>query len=425
MNTVRTGRIYAVVAVIVIFGLCVSTAVGALAGGAVVYYLARRVTYTSSIEPSTQLEPIEREEAPLSLEEAERIQVETISMDELLARIYDRVNPSVVNISVAVPGQTIFTPFGPFPSLPEDEYQYGLGSGFVYDLEGHIVTNNHVVAEAERLTVTFYDDTSVPATIVGRDPDSDLAVIKVDAKGLDLVPVELGDSDTVKVGQQVVAMGSPFGFAGTMTMGIISGLGRSLPSTEVESGSTYIIPEVIQTDAAINPGNSGGPLLDLQGRVIAVNTAIESPVRGSTGVGFSIPVSLVKLIVPVLIEKGAYEYPWLGISGSTLAPEAAEAMGLPRNQRGVIIAEITPNSPADIARLRPSNSFIPAAGQQAPVGGDIITAIDGQPVKKFEDLVIYLIRHTRVGDEVTLTVLRNRETVSVQVTLAARPKGSE
>ncbi|NLS77297.1 MAG: PDZ domain-containing protein, partial [Chloroflexi bacterium] len=326
----------------------------------------------------------------------------------------------VVYISVAVRAQGMSFPFG--QGQGGGQYQYGSGSGFVYDRQGHIVTNNHVVEGAERIEVVFSDDTTVPATVVGTDPDSDLAVIKVDPEGLDLVAVELGDSDALKVGQKVAAIGNPFGYQGTLTTGVVSALSRSLPASETEDGGSYSIPDVIQTDAAINPGNSGGPLLDYAGRVVGVNAAIESAVASSSGVGFAIPVSLVKLVVPVLIESGQYEYSYLGISGGTIAPQVAEAMGLPRNQRGALVATVTPGGPADEAGLRASNETTIIDGIQAPMGGDVIVAIDGQAIAGMDDLILYLVRETVPGDKATLTVLRDGKSVELSVTLAARPK---
>ncbi|MCD6520510.1 MAG: trypsin-like peptidase domain-containing protein [Anaerolineae bacterium] len=345
---------------------------------------------------------------------------------QLLIELYERVNPSVVNVLVVskvkmkpfaeIPGFPFFA-----PQTPEEYYQHGEGSGFVYDTQGHIVTNNHVVAGADEVRVTFYDDTSVPATVVGTDPDSDLAVLKVKLPPEKLRPLPLGDSDALRVGQKVVAIGNPFGLQGTMTAGIVSGLGRLLPATR--SGERrYTIPDIIQTDAAINPGNSGGPLLDLQGRVVGVNAAIESPVRASSGVGFAIPVNIVKKVVPDLIAKGYHEHPWLGISTLTLNPALAKAMDLPENQHGVLVVEVVEGSPAAKAKLRPSRKVVEIEGQKVPVGGDIIIGIDDQEVKKFDDLISYLIRHTEVGQKVRLRILRGGKVKEVVVTLAARPR---
>ncbi|MCA9808670.1 MAG: trypsin-like peptidase domain-containing protein, partial [Cyanobacteria bacterium HKST-UBA06] len=214
----------------------------------------------------------------------------------------------------------------------------------------HIVTNNHVVADGGPIQVNFANGRSVPATLIGTDPDSDVAVIQVDVPANELTVVPLGDSDSLKVGQIVIAIGSPFGLDNTMTTGIVSGLSRTLPGGA--SASRYQVPDVIQTDAAINPGNSGGPLLDLNGRVIGINTAIESPVRASSGVGFAVPVNVVKAVVPQIISGEQVQHPWLGIAGGTITPAAAEQMGLNSEQRGVIVSTVTAGGPAAQAGLR-------------------------------------------------------------------------
>lgn len=373
--------------------------------------------------PTIEIAPLERPEqekvepTPLPSEPV----VITFSEEErLLVELYERVNPSVVNIAVAA-RVTSFLGEG-----SSDEFiQQGEGSGFVYDKQGHIITNNHVVANADQVRVTFFDDVSVLAEIVGTDPDSDLAVIKVDVPEAELRPLKLGDSDALKVGQRVVAIGNPFGLEGTMTTGIVSALGRLLPAGSATiSGGRYSIPDVIQTDAAINPGNSGGPLLNLQGEVVGVTSAIESPVRGFAGVGLAIPVNIVKKVVPSLIQKGYYEHPWLGISAVSLGPALAKAMGLPESQRGVVVATVTPGSPADKAKLRPSERTVRVEGQELPADGDIIVGIDDQAVRKYDDLISYLTRKTEVGQKVVLKVLRQGKIIQVEVTLAARPKAS-
>ena len=415
----RPNRTYITVILIVVFGVILAAGLGGVAGGLAGYYAAGRRALPT---PQTIVERVEvaaatpqgatQGNAPLV------VASEALTEEALLETLYERVNPSVVYISVAVPARAQGFPF----SQGQSPYQYGSGSGFVYDRQGHIVTNNHVVEGAERIEVTFSDDTTLPATVVGRDPDSDLAVIKVDPEGLDLVAVELGDSDALRVGQKVLAIGNPFGYQGTLTTGVISGLSRSLPASAAAEGGSYTIPDVIQTDAAINPGNSGGPLLDYQGRVIGVNAAIESSTNSSAGVGFAIPVSLVKLVVPVLIESGTYAYPYLGISGGTIYPDVAVAMGLPRNQRGALVATVTPGGPADQAGVRASGQTTTIDGVQVPMGGDIIVALNGHPVNKFDDLIVWLIRETAPGDKATLTVLRDGKTIDLTVTLAGRPK---
>ena len=281
------------------------------------------------------------------------------ALEGAFEQVYIQVNPSVVNIQIS---QTVDTTSLTLPEIPgfpqlqipeEPQTQQALGSGFVWDTLGHIVTNNHVVEGAEKISVTFYDGTTVPAEIVGTDPDSDLAVIKVDVPTDQLHPVQVADSTQVKVGELVIAIGNPFGLEGTMTMGIISALGRTLPaqSASVE-GRYYSIPDIIQTDAPINPGNSGGVLVDDTGQVIGVTAAIESAVQSSAGIGFVIPSQIVQKVVPALIETGHYDQPWIGISGTSMVPELATAMGLDTDQRGALVVDVTADGPADKAGLR-------------------------------------------------------------------------
>lgn len=351
-----------------------------------------------------------------------------------LENIYITVNPSIVNIRVVqkvdISNSTMSQiPGFPFFNLPQDQqpqqqYQSGLGSGFVWDQNGHIVTNNHVVIGADKIEVTFSDGTIVPATLVGADPDSDLAVLKVDVANAHLHPVQLGDSSTVKVGQLVIAIGNPFGLQGSMTTGIISAVGRSLPSDENATRS-YTIPDVIQTDAPINPGNSGGVLVDMQGQVLGVTSAIESPVRANAGIGFAIPSTILNNVIPALIKDGKYVHSWLGISGTTLVPDLAKAMNLDTGQRGALVEEIFPKSPAEKAGLNGSNKQVTIDGQNVDVGGDVITAIDSQSVTEMDDLIAYLARNTKVDQKVTLTILRDGKQETLDVTLAARPSMEE
>ena len=351
-----------------------------------------------------------------------------------LENIYTTVSPSVVNIRVVQKADATSSgasqlPGFPFFSLPQgqqpqQQFQSALGSGFVWDQNGDIVTNNHVISGAEKIEVTFSDGTIVPATLVGADPDSDLAVVKVDVTADKLHPVQLGDSNSVKVGQLAIAIGNPFGLEGTMTTGIISAVGRSLPADE-NSTQSYTIPDVIQTDAPINPGNSGGVLMDAQGQVLGVTSAIESPVRANAGVGFAIPSAIVNNVVPALIKDGKYVHTWLGISGRTLVPDLATAMKLDAGQRGALVEEIVPNSPAEKAGLHGSSQQVTIEGQASNVGGDVITAIDSQPVVEMNDLIAYLARSTKVDQKVTLTILRDGKQQTLDVTLTARPSAEE
>jgi S1-C subfamily serine protease len=351
--------------------------------------------------------------------------------------VYEQVLPSVVNIRVVkvvdqgMLPETREFPF-PFPfQLPDEGEEFrrsGLGSGFVWDREGHIVTNNHVVEGADEITVTFHDGTSVDGEVVGSDRDSDLALVKVDYPEDQLQPVQVGDSTQVKVGQLVAAIGNPFGLQGTMTVGVISALGRSLPvgASAIQS-PTYTIPDVIQTDAPINPGNSGGVLVDMNSQLIGVPTAIESSSGVNAGVGFVVPSVIVQKVVPALVEQGFYEHPWIGIRGTTLNSDMAEEIDLPRDQRGVLVVDVTPDSPAEAAGLIGSDRLVSIDDQEIRLGGDVIIQIGSQPTRDFEDLTAYLARHTEAGQTVSLTVLRDGREVSLDLTLGVRPtaEGSE
>ncbi len=348
-----------------------------------------------------------------------------------LEDIYARVSPSVVNIQVVQKVAVSPSQF-PFALTPEEQlqggeeqYQYsqGSGSGFVWDKEGHIVTNNHVVEGADKIQVIFSDGVTVDATVVGTDPDSDLAVIKVERPAESLVPVALGDSTQLRVGQLAIAIGNPFGLEGTLTTGVVSALGRSLPvdNSSSQTGASYTIPDVIQTDASINPGNSGGVLVDTEGHVIGVTSAIISPVNVSAGIGFAIPSAIVKQVVPSLISEGHYDHPRLGISGMSLVPDLAEAMNLESTQLGALIIEVVPGGPADKAGVRGSDRQVSIDGATARVGGDVVIAIDGEPVKRFEDLPAYLASSTKVGQTIKLTVLRDGKEMELSLTLDARP----
>ncbi len=339
----------------------------------------------------------------------------------LLINIYDRVNPSVVNILITVEDEEVS---GNFPGLFPAQ---GQGSGFIIDNEGHIVTNNHVVEAADSVEVTFSDGTTVEAQVIGSDPDSDLAVLQVDVLADSLRPIRWGDSDELRVGQRAIAIGNPFGLDGTLTTGIISALGRSLPT---ETGA-FRIPEIIQTDAAINPGNSGGPLLDSQGEVVGVNTAIV-PNRGRSvgersflGVGFAVPANLVKRVVPRLIEAGKYQHPWIGFSGNTVTKEIAEAMEL-EAVAGALVVQVISGSPADDAGLRSgTREMVFDNGLDTRIGGDIIIAIEDEEVTVFDDLISFLSRRGEVGKTVTLTVIRDGKKQEIELTLGPRPDVDE
>lgn len=328
--------------------------------------------------------------------------------DAWLVAIYQQASPAVVYIKTLIEKDGTLTPLG-------------AASGFVIDEKGHIITNNHVLEGAAAVKITFSDGSVTDAQILGQDPYSDLAALQVDALPKGVTPLELGDSTTLQVGQRVIAIGNPFGLEGTMTTGIVSGVGRTL-STQLSEAGAFSIPEVIQTDAAINPGNSGGPLLDCQGKVVGVNTAIRSSTGVNSGIGFAVPVNIVKRIVPHLIEEGTYHYPYLGITSDrrfTLA-ELAEPLDLPVT-RGVLIAEVVEGEAADQAGLRGGDRSVEVYGLEIQAGGDIIVAIDGYELQDFADLVAYLVRETEVGQTVVLTIVRDSEELENPVTLGERP----
>ncbi|MEM1965485.1 MAG: trypsin-like peptidase domain-containing protein [Candidatus Caldarchaeum sp.] len=287
-----------------------------------------------------------------------------------------------------------------------------VGSGFVYDTEGHIVTNNHVVGGGRVFRVVFSDGSMFTAKVVGTDVDSDLAVLKIENPPQGLKPLKLGDSSALKIGEEVIAIGNPFGLEGTLTTGVVSQKGRLLPT-----GRGFSIPGVIQTDAAINPGNSGGPLLNLRGEVVGVNTAIEP---SGVGIGYAVPSSIVARVVPELIQKGSYKRSWMGISATTLDMDIAAAMGA-KVQKGVLIVDVTANGPAHKAGLRGGDRNVVVNGVPVRVGGDIITAVDGTPVNSMDDFLLYMEEKTSPGQTITLTIFRGGETLNIQVTLGVRP----
>ncbi len=312
-------------------------------------------------------------------------------LQNTLIQVYQRSNPAVVYIIV--------------PSV-------GSGSGFVYDDQGHIVTNNHVVDGGRGYEIVFADGERRQATLEGRDVDSDLAVLTVDDMPAGVQPLPLAKAGSLQVGQFVVAIGNPFGEQGSMSLGIVSGLDRSLRSRR--SANSYSLPEVIQTDAPINPGNSGGPLLNLQGEVVGVNSAIATTTGTNSGVGFSIPVAAVRRIIPSLISRGSYDYPYLGISfADELSLSEQETLGLSQTQ-GAYVLDVAAGSPADRAGVVAAD---PATGR----GGDLIVQIDDQPIVDFSDLNSYLVFNTTVGQQLTIKALRQGRPVTINLTLGSRP----
>ncbi|MFH2102180.1 MAG: trypsin-like peptidase domain-containing protein [Chloroflexota bacterium] len=355
------------------------------------------VAPTATAEPSTAAPPTQSV-----------VTVDLVSQQDLLIGLYDRVSPGVVSIQVAGTSSA------------------SLGSGWVYDLEGHIVTNQHVVAEAQQVEVDFPTGYKAYGTVVGTDPNSDLAVIRVDVPAEQLHPLTLGDSDTLRVGQTVIAIGNPFGLSGTMTTGIVSALGRSLPSnSQAPSGGFFSAGDIIQTDASLNPGNSGGPLLNLNGEVIGVNQAIRTdgytqsgdPVN--SGIGFAISVNIVKRVIPQIIATGRFDYPYLGLSAIDDLPlDVIAALNL-ENMTGAYVTQLVPGGPCAQAGLRAGSQATDITGLYA--GGDLIIAVDGEAVLRFDDLIRYLVLNKAPGETVTLTILRGAERSEIEVVLGSRP----
>ena len=319
-----------------------------------------------------------------------------------LVELFEKSEEGVVKIQVVrnnIPGDT-----------------GSVGSGFVYDNLGHIITNAHVVDGASKATVTFLDGSQYDAEIIGKDKFTDIAVIKVNEKPRLLHPLQIGDSSLLHVGEPVAAIGNPFGLSGSMTSGIVSQMGRLLPSQD----SGFSIPDVIQTDAAINPGNSGGPLLNLRGEVVGINTAIQSLSGGYSGVGFAVPSNTAIKIVPSLIEDGEYHHPWIGISGRDIDPDLARVLEL-KDAKGFLIITVVDGSPADKAGLKGMTATQVIDGKEYPADGDIIISVDDKEVRKISDILIHLQREKSVGDTMVLGVLRDGEFMHISLELVERP----
>ena len=334
------------------------------------------------------------------------------TVESTFTGIYQNVNPSVVNIQVTTQAN------GPLGTNSGGE-----GSGFVWDAQGHIVTNNHVVENASSITVIFSDGTTANAELVGADPGSDLAVIKVDPAAAALHPVTMGDSQKINVGDLVIAIGNPYGLSGTMTQGIVSALSRSLSAdstADPASSSSYTIPDIIQTDTAINPGNSGGVLVDVNGAVIGVTAAIRSSSGSNSGIGFAIPAHIVNRVVPVLIKDGKYQHPRLGISGTALTPDIAKQVGLDSDQKGILVVDVVSGGPAEKAGLKGADQQVNrSTGETTYTAGDVITALNGKPITNYESLVSTIFNETTVGQTISLTILRGGKEIQVDLTLAA------
>src|SRR5438445_9089566 len=333
--------------------------------------------------------------------------------DNTLAEIFKKVENSVVQITstVSTVDNSII-----INGQPLQGQSSRLGSGFVYDKEGRIITNNHVVEGSKTVDVTFIDGNTYTAKVVGTDPDNDIAVIQIIDSYSDenLIPLTLGNSSELEVGQPVIAIGNPFGLSDTMTTGIVSQVGRLLPNPD----TGFSIPSGIQTDAPINPGNSGGPLLDMQGQVIGINTAINSATGQFSGIGFAVPSDVLIKEVSTIIQTGTYNHPWLGISGRAITPDVAQSAGLPRNYKGIFVGSVQAGSPAEKAGVQgvTQNDF-----SNTQKLGDIIIGIDGHSLRSIDDLINYVDVHKSVGDNVGLTVNRHGQIINLNMILGTRP----
>ncbi len=320
--------------------------------------------------------------------------------------VYDKVADGVVNVTSTAVQMDFF--FNAFPTQ-------GSGSGSIIDAKGHILTNHHVVANAQKLEVTLADESKWPAKLIGSDPDSDLAVIKIDAPKEKLKVIPMGDSKNLKIGQKVLAIGNPFGLERTLTTGIISSLGRT-----IRSDSGTLMEDIIQTDAAINPGNSGGPLLNSEGEIIGINSAIVSPSGGSVGIGFAIPVNTAKRVVPELLSKGYVTYSWIGATIQSLIPEMAKYLKV-SVERGAMITEVVKGGPAEKAGLKGGNQRVQVGNMIVLVGGDIVVKADQHDVKTNDELIRY-VREKKPGETILLKILRKDRPEEVKLILGERPR---
>ena len=325
-----------------------------------------------------------------------------------LNTIYSTSLPSIVHIKVR---QTV-------PGFFQNQERTGQGSGFIWDTEGNIVTNYHVVASASIVDVEFADGSQYSASVIGLDPNSDLAIIKVNPNGKILTPLNLGDSTNVKVGNHTIVIGSPFGQEFSMSTGIVSAIKRTVPS----QNAMFSIPNVIQTDAAINPGNSGGPLMDIDGNVIGINSQIISRSGGNQGIGFAIPINSVKKIIPTLIKGEKFEYPYIGITGMDLNTNLKKALEIDSEIKGVMIVDVVKGSPADLGGLLGYTGTVSDNDNSYPSGGDILTAINTIPIKSMSDLLTLLFSDYSPGDSVIFTILRDSISFDLDITLISRPQ---
>ena len=334
-----------------------------------------------------------------------------------LTGLFKQVENSVVQITSTVsnPNMQII-----INGNPLEGQTTRLGSGVVYDKQGHIITNNHVVGNAKTVDVTFVDGNTYAAKVIGTDPFSDIAIIQLtdDFSAENVMPLVIANSSSLQVGQQIVAIGNPFGLSDTMTTGIVSQMGRLLPNPD----TGFSTPNAVQTDAAINPGNSGGPLLNIQGQVVGINTAINSGTGEFSGVGFAVPSSTILREIPALIQNGCYSHAWLGISGSSITPDIAQSAGLSRNYKGVAVGSVQTGSPAEKADLQGITQNDDSNTQKV---GDIITGIDGHPLRSIDDLINYVDVHKAIGDNAMLTINRHGQIMNLNLVLQGRPPSTQ
>jgi S1-C subfamily serine protease len=330
-----------------------------------------------------------------------------------LTSIFKQVENSVVQITAKTPNPNLQIIIN---GVPLSNKSTRLGSGFVYDKQGHIITNSHVIDGASTADVTFVDGNTYRAKVIGKDPSSDIAVLQItdNFSSESLVPLPIVNSSSLQVGQQVIAIGNPFGLSDTMTTGIVSQTGRLLPNPD----TGFSTPGAIQTDAAINPGNSGGPLLNMLGQVVGINTAINSATGEFSGIGFAVPSNMIIKEIPTIIQTGTYNHPWIGIVGAGITPDIAQGAGLPRNSKGVVVASIQSRSPAEKAGLQGITQNNSSNTQKV---GDIITGVDGRHLRSMDDLISYIDLHKSIGDNVVLTVNRHGQIMNLNLMLQARP----
>lgn len=407
MNNREKIQISAIGLLSVLLAFSIATNLGHISNGEII----------SQVQKNAETSAVSQNDDAKSQESVKNAVLTTVSQTaesgapSSLTIIFKQVENSVVQITskVSTVNQNII-----INGSPLESQSTRLGSGFVYDRLGHIITNNHVVDGAKTVDVRFVDGNIYSANVVGTDPFNDIAVLQItdDYSDEQLNPLSLADSSSLDVGQQVIAIGNPFGLSDTMTTGIISQMGRLLPN----QGSGYSIPNVIQTDAAINPGNSGGPLLNMNGQVIGINTAIQSTTGEFSGIGFAVPSNTIKRILPSLIEKGTYAHPWLGVSGTSLVPDIAQKLGLAKNYKGVFVTTVVKDGPAAKAGVQEASYNI----NREIKSGDVIIALDGYKVRDIDDLILYLSENKNVGDKVVLQINRNGNIMELTATLQER-----